>query len=291
MSEVQVQILDVNEIDTALIQQDEQNALALAEQELEKLLANDPNLLDMWGGENIEEGDTGQPPRLKIRQPTTDADDVPEGHFYNTLTGEHWEALEVVPVLPLGPTYIEYYRPFERGQSPFCASNDGVMPRESTDQRPLLDRKPGPCASCPQASWNGDEKPLCTRQRNFMLMIRETGEVLHLTWERSANKSAKQLTALMKSVGIRKSIFLTLKHTVNEKGKFYVPMASGGKKLDTKELLNVIEARAEVDRLVKSGAIQIVAEEDYDTPDGNGASHASDAGNMGEVDESDSIPF
>jgi hypothetical protein len=282
----------IMELDTALAIADNDKALAVAEQQLAALLAEDPNLLDMWGGENLEEGDTGQPPRLRICQRTTDVENVEQGHYFNTLTGESWATLEVVPLLPLGPTYAEYFKPFKRGEPPFCASDDGKMPRESTERRPLQRRRTGPCADCPAKDFgpNG-EPPDCTRQRNFMLMNRASGEMLHLSWERSANKKAKQLTAIMKGAGIRKSVILTTIDTKNEKGTYFVPAVLGGDLLPADELVRVIQARAEVNRLIASGDIQIVADEDVDLADNGNGGATSHTTTVDSPFTEEAIPF
>jgi hypothetical protein len=272
-----------NDIDTALIEADEQTALAQAEQQLQELLAADPNILDMVGGENLEEGDTGQAPRLKLCQPTTTDTTAQMGEFYNTLTGEVFSAVEVIPLQPLSATRCEYFRPYKKGEPPYCASDDGKMPRESTDRRPLQNPKPGPCASCPSAQWdNENNKPsLCTRQRNFMVMIRQSGEIAQFTMQKSGTKTAKHFTSLMISAGIRKSVIFTSKYVEDDSGKYYVPLATAGGRLPADELIRTIEVRKEVQRLVNLGAIKVASEDEIDY--GNG-------GNGGDGSVSDSSP-
>jgi hypothetical protein len=284
-----------NDIDTALAVADEQTALVQAEQQLEKLLKDDPNLLDMWGGENLEEGDAGQPPRLKLCQRTTPDTTAEPGQFFNTLTGETFDAIEVIPLLPLASTRIEYFRPYTKGEAPYCASDDGKMPRETTERRQLQNRKEGPCETCPSAKWGDPETPggkripsVCVRQRNFMVTIRQSGELAKVTMQKTGTPSARQTTALMIAAGIRKSMFLTSKFVQNDSGDYYEPIVTGGGLLPTAELLRVIELRGEVDRLVKSGEIKVAAEEESDYTNGTSANGGS--ANT-EVTEEDDIPF
>ena len=288
--------MTMTDIDTALAVKEEQTALALAEQQLEQLLADDPNLLNMWGGENLEEGDAGQPPRLKLCQNTTPDAPAESGQFFNTLTGETFDAIEVIPLLPLVSTRIEYFRPYTKGESPYCASDDGKMPRESTERRQLQNRKDGPCATCPAAQWGDPEVPggkripsICVRQRNFMVMIRKSGDMAQITMQKTGTPSARQTTALMIAAGIRKSMFLTSKFVQNDSGDYYEPIVTGGGLLPTAELLRVIELRGEVDRLVKSGEIKVSAEEEIDYT--NGGNGSADAGYVDAEDDVSSMPF
>ena len=288
--------MTMTDIDTALAVKEEQTALALAEQQLEQLLKDDPNLLDMWGGENLEEGDAGQPPRLKLCQSTTPDKPADPGQFFNTLTGETFDAIEVIPLLPLASTRCEYFRPYTKGEPPYCASDDGKWPRESTERRPLQNRKDGPCATCPSTQWGDPEveggkriPSPCTRQRNFMLMIRKSGEMAQLTMQKTGTPSARQTTALMIASGIRKSMFLTSKYVQNPSGDYYEPIVTGGGLLPTAELLRVIELRGEVDRLVKSGDIKVSAEEEIDYT--NGGNGSGDAGDVEVEDDVSSMPF
>lgn len=264
-----------------------------AQAQIDQMLAEDPDLLNMWGGENLEEGDTGQPPRLKLAHRDNDEIGVRAGQFYNTLTGETYETLEIVVLLPLGPTRVEYYRPFTKGEAPLCASDDARMPRETTDRRPLQDPKPGPCERCPSAQWNDGPKgervsPPCTRQRNFMITLRaEPEEYMRYVLQRTAIPAARNITALAKAAGIRKSIVLASKFIESDKGDYYEPFAVGGSRLNTEELLRVIEARAEVDRLVREGAIRVAADEEVDFDESNG--YVADAP-PDQVEEED-LPF
>lgn len=247
-----------------------------AQTQLEKMLAENPDLLDMWGGENLEEGDVGQPPRLKLAHRDDDEIGVKAGQFFNTLTGETYDALEIVVLLPLGPTRVEYYRPYTRGEPPLCASDDCKMPRQVSDRRPLQDRKAGPCATCPQAQWADGPKgervsPPCTRQRNFMVTLREEPEeYMRYVLQRSAIPAARDITALAMAAGLRKSMVLASKFVKSDKGDYYEPIVTGGERLKPAELLRVIEVRAEVDRLVREGAIRVAADEEVDFNESNG---------------------
>jgi hypothetical protein len=256
-----------------------------AERQLAVLLESDPNLLDMIGGEHLEEGDTGQPPQLKICQKEDPDLEVKPGHFYNTLTGESWEVLEIVPLMPLNVTRANYFKPYTKGEPLLCASDDGKMPREVSERRPLTNRQPGPCAMCPEAQWIDGARPACSRQRNFMLMVRDTSDVLSMMWQISAVPAARQLTALMKSAGIRKSVVLATKFTRGDSGDYYEPVVASGERLPTDELIGVIETRKEISRLIAEGRIVTEAEDTMDIDANGGGMPAVDN------DDEDPLPF
>ena len=90
--------------------------------------------------------------------------------------------------------------------------------------------------------------------------------------QKTGTPAAAKATALMIAAGIRKSMFLTSKFVENDSGKYYEPVVTGGGRLPADELLQTIDVRKEVMRLVKSGEIKVSAEEESDYANGNGAS-------------------
>lgn len=244
-----------------------------AELELQELLLNDPHLLDMRGGEHLDDGDTGQPPRIKICQDTDPELELTAGQWYNTLTNDTYDSLSFAILQPLGATRCWYFEPYTEGEPPYCASDDGEIPRESTDRRPLQDRQDGPCEGCLKAAWPSDDdprkRPYCNRQRNFMLAAEEedgSWTPVHLMLQVSGIDAAKRLTALAKSCGLR-NLLVSRSNFVSKDGyKYYVPFFGKGASLTTKErkadLVAIIKMRDEVERLLDTGKMVIHADEE-----------------------------
>ena len=154
-------------------------ATELAVQEERALLAQleESGALFVAGEENLAPGDIGMPPRLRISQPNRPIEAsttvAPPGSIVNTLTGEIYEdGLEIVPLVFLPRTRVMWPEDFKTTNDPLCASDDGVMPSQSADNRTLTSPQLGPCADCPfsQFGENG-EAPPCKLQRNFLVMV------------------------------------------------------------------------------------------------------------------------
>ena len=247
-------------------------ALAVqAKQELQALLAADPTALDMVGGENLTAEDLNIfPARIKIAHQDDSDTGAKAGEFFNASTGEvYGDSIEFAMLFPMKPTRVEYFTPYTKDTPPHCASDDGENPRESTDRRPLQTRKPGPCETCPQASWkdeNGVDRrsPLCSRQRNFMIAVKspKSGwDKGSLMLQKSRVKSADVLTDLMIRAGLRKSLVCASKFVEGDSGDFYVTVFGIGGKLTTPDIVELFEVRAGSKTLYDSGKMVVLADE------------------------------
>lgn len=256
---------------------------ALTVQEERELLADFD--LDIAGDENLEQGDIGMPPRLRISQPNRPIPigegEAPDGSIVNTLTEEIFASgLEIVPLVFLPRTHVMWPAKFSADNDPQCASDDGKHPSSSSDARTLTNPQRGPCADCPSAKFGADsEAPACKMQRNFLVWLVEQGEPAILTMQSTALTSARQLTTLAKTQGLRKSISFATREVKDDRGKWFVPAFGKGRKLAVDEILALAEARDELRNLVISAD---VAEEMQD----NGSDAPRDL-----QPEEDPIPF
>ena len=269
-----------NDIDTALVVRDEK--------ELEALLVDVD--LTVAGEENLESGDIGMPPRLRIssqNRPIEVGDkEASPGSIVNTLTGEIYEhGLDIVPLVFLPRTRVMWPTEFSASNEPLCASDDGRQPSISSETRTLLNAQLGPCDACPFGKFgeNG-EAPRCKMQRNFLVMLVEQEEPAILTMQSTALTPARTLTTLAKTQGVCKSIKFVTQLVKGDQGTWYIPAFTKGRKLTNAEILALVEARDELKNLVI--AADVVQE--------NGSSNGggADIGSVdAEDDDEDSIPF
>lgn len=204
------------------------------------------------GMENLESGDVGMPPRLRISQPNRPieigGDEAEPGVIVNTMTGEYWQDLEIVPLMFMPKTRIMWPEGYNADNKPMCLSDDGKQP---TQERDATDPQPGPCTACPfqQFSDNG-EKPRCTMQRNFLVWVVEASEAALLTMQSTGLRAARQLTALAKVQGLRKAIIFTTVIKKNDQGRWYEPVFSRGAALAVDDIIQLAVARDEMKKLV-----------------------------------------
>jgi len=267
-------------IETALATQEEKD--------LEILLASVD--LSVAGEENLEPGDIGMPPRLRIssqNRPIKVGDQTaPPGSIVNTLTNEIYKhGIDIVPLVFLPRTRVMWPAEFNANNDPLCASDDGHMPAESSENRTLLNRQSGPCEVCTFGKFGDNgEAPRCKMQRNFLVMLVDSGEPAILTMQSTALTSARQLTTLAKTQGIRKSIKFVTQLQEGDQGTWYVPAFAKGRKLTNGEILALVEAKEELKNLVIAADVSDVMQEN-----GHGSNGGS-GGNSGHVEE-DEIPF
>lgn len=200
------------------------------------------------GEENLEDGDVGMPPRLRISQPNRPIrvgdEEVTPGNILNSLTGQMWERIEFVPVMFLSRTRVMWPEKFDAESEPLCVSDDGDVPSRGTEPMP------GPCATCPMAQFVDGARPRCAVQRNFIVWIVETGEPVILTMQSTAIASAKQLTALAKGSGIKRSITMATTKLRDSRGSWYVPVFMRGAALPASLILEIAAVRDELKNLV-----------------------------------------
>lgn len=223
-----------------------------AEQELAQL--NPADLLPT-GMDNLEPGDTGMPPRLRISQRNRPIDvgdqEAPAGSIVNTLTGEIFgTGVEIVPIVFFPTTRVMWPATFSADNDPMCLSDDGEKPIEGNGRK-VTSPADGPCSECTfsQFGENG-EPPACKRQRNFLVLLVDSMEPAILTLSSTALKSARHLTTLARTQGLRKSVMMTTREEVSDKGRWHVPAFLQGGKLDAVSILSIIERRDELQNLV-----------------------------------------
>lgn len=208
--------------------------------------------LGVAGEENLNTGDIGMPPRLRISQPNRPIQlgdtEITPGHVVNTMTGETWERLDIVPLVFLPSTRVMWPEAFSESSKPECVSNDGENPDLTRED--LANPQPGPCVTCPMSQFVDGGKPRCNMQRNFLVWLVGNNEPAILTMQSTGIKEAKNLTALAKMSGIKKAITLTTRKVRDERGQWFVPQFIRGDVLPVQTILLLVEARNELANLV-----------------------------------------
>lgn len=256
-----------------------QELILRAEQELATLAPAD---LLPGGMENLEPGDTGMPPRLRISQRNRPIDtgngEAPAGSIVNTLTGEIFESgVEIVPMVFFPTTRVMWPPTFSADNDPMCLSDDGERPYVGVGRK-VTDPQPGPCSECAYAQFSDNgTPPACKRQRNFLVLLVDSMEPAILTLSSTALKAARTLTTLARTQGLRKSVMFTAQEMDNDKGRWHVPAFTAGNKLDAQTILTVIEQRNELANLAITADVEDVEQVTIDPkPD---------------FEESDELPF
>ena len=230
--------------------------------------------LSIGGDENLEIGDVGMPPRLRISQPNkpieVGGEKTEPGVIVNTITGAAAESVEIVPIMFLKRTRVAWPERYSADNDPLCVSDDGVMPTINGN-RTVTDPQPGPCAECPMSQFINGEKPRCNMQRNILVYVLETDEPAILTMQKTGLKEARKLTALAKMQGIKKAIVFDTSFIENDQGSWYLPTFSRGRALKLEEILPIVEAKnelanliiqADVEDFVESEPVVVAMEED-----------------------------
>lgn len=202
------------------------------------------------GMENLRPGDTGMPPRLRISSQNQPLEiggkEIQSGHIANLMTGENWKTVNVIPLVFLPVTRVMWPATYSADNAAECASNDGRFPREDAN---LRSAQPGPCANCPMSQFTNGAAPRCSEQRNFLVYVVETGEAAILTLQRTGTKSARHLTALARSTGIKRAISMTTTKVSGDKGTWWEPVFSRGEPLPVNDILAIAELRNELKNL------------------------------------------
>ena len=267
-----------------------ETALTIAEEkELQAYL--DEQDLSVAGEENLEPGDVGMPPRLRISQPNRPIqggdEDAPAGSIVNTLTNEVYpNGLEIVPLVFLPRTRVLWPEVFSTENDPLCASDDGKIPAIASDNRALCAPREGPCSECLASRFGEDgDAPRCKLQRNFLVFLVEQEGAAILTMQSTGLNPARQLTALAKMQGIAKSVRLVTQIVKDQRGQWYVPAFSAGDKLGLALIGKLIEAKRELQNLVISADVAAEMREN-----GGGTAQEAEEYNPEEI-EADRIPF
>jgi hypothetical protein len=240
-----------------------QNSLTLYSKDELAILAD----LDLGiaGLENLEAGDIGMPPRLRISQPnrpiTIGSDEARPGAIVNTLTGEQWDSLDMIVIVYLPHTRVMWPEQFSADSEPLCVSDDGGHPSRGSDMLA------GPCKVCPMAQFVEGKKPRCADQRNFLVYLPEIGEAAILTLQSTAIKEARQLTALTQGQGIKKTVTMSALKIKDDRGTWFVPRFSRGRALTIAEIMEVAEVRNEMKNLtIRADSEQVEPRGDVNEP-------------------------
>ena len=230
------------------------NDLVMYDEKDKELLESLADELRVGGEENLDVGDIGMPPRLRISQPNRPIEvggkEIDPGIIVNTMTGEHWSDVEIVPIMFLAKTRVMWPESYNADNAPECLSDDGNMPVASNGRK-VTDPQPGPCATCPLSQFGGNgEKPHCSMQRNFLIWLVASAEPAILTMQSTALKEARKLTSLAKMQGLKKSIRFTTVKCKDARGSWHVPAFSRGESLPILEILRLVEAKKELANLV-----------------------------------------
>jgi len=236
-------------------------ALVVTSEEVRALLAQLDGL-DLFpaGQENLEAGDTGMPPRLRISQrnrPIQIGDsEVPAGRIVNVLTGEAYDHLEIVVVVFLPRTRVLWPDAFSADNSPVCLSDNGKTPLRNGGARGATNPRRGPCETCKESEFCDGVAPACKLQRNFLVYMPETKEPAILTLSSTALKAARHLTQLAKTTGLKRAVIMTTQDKDSDQGRWHVPAFTKGRKLDVPEILGLVEVRNELQNLVVKADLQ-----------------------------------
>ncbi len=184
-------------------------------------------------------------PQLRIRQPTSDVDNVPEGKFYNVLTHEHYDTLYVIF---LKSSWGRLYFDRDAGML-ICRSVDRIQPSPSVEEPPA-----SVCAACPYSKWENNQPPKCREVlNNILLMGSQLAEDFRIEdfspcLMTIAGTSIKPMKAFVSGlVAKRKPIYsvvsqLSLEKRTGTVGKYYVLKISTVRELTPEQIATVKEA-------------------------------------------------
>ena len=242
--------------------------LTVYEEQSGEIMLPDDLDLNVAGQENLEDGDVGMPPRLRVSSQNRPIENTSPGQIVNTLTGAIYDAVDFVPMVFLISTRAKWPLDFNADNIPLCVSDDGEYPVQ--DMNRVSDPMTGPCAMCPDAQFgpNG-EAPRCKKQRNFLVSILPDHEPAIITLSSTGIAPAKHLTALAKMTGIRKAVTMATKLVSNDKGNWWLPVFVQGRKLANNEILTAIELRDGLKNLVEENLTADLERENGSAPTGD----------------------
>jgi hypothetical protein len=222
------------------------------------------------GIENLKERDFAPLPRWKLVQGTSTFEgvDVPPepGTWFHTGTKRSYPVLHFAGLKFLNDTYAWFVEPYDPSNPPYCYSDDGINPAIPTDRRPMLDRQPGPCATCPKSQWgDNDESPLCAEQRNLLIAAvdQENGLVMpgQLTLRRSMMRAARELTSHMGNVGLMAYLVGVPYDYTNPKGMRWKKPAFGiGKAFSEGAIREMVRLKKVLVAQLEAGDLVVEAE-------------------------------
>ena len=200
------------------------------------------------GEDNLQPGDTGMPPRLRISSQNRPIEGTQPGDIVNTLTGAVSRSVEFVPMVFLPTTRVMWPATFDANNVPMCVSDDGVNPLN--DQNRATNPQNGPCAACPYSKFSDDgTPPTCKAQRNFLVLTLDYEPAI-ITLSSTGIAAAKQLTAMARMTGIRKAIVIATRQVTSDKGTWWAPQFVVGRKLGNDEMMLAADFRNGLKNLI-----------------------------------------
>ncbi len=237
--------------------------------------------LEVLGVENLEDGDTGQPPRLRLSSlnspiEVANGETAPPGSIVNTVTNKVYSGgVEVVGLKLLPHTRVMWPQEYASDNAPICASDNGKTPSDSV-RRKLSEPRQGPCNTCAEAQWPEGGSPPCTDQRNFLVGVLEDDETVSpaiLTMQRTSNKTASQFTSLIRMLNPKrpKSIMVTTRKEESTKGTYFIYICGEGKPLDLVQRVALRDLQLRLDSLTITADVK---EQDLNTVETVPVTHA-----------------
>ena len=173
-------------------------------------------------------------PRIKLIQSTSEEAQkglAKAGQFYNSVTGEAKDELEVV-LLVMGKSRVRFEQPYKRGAQPLCRSFDGKV---STDGEL--------CATCPYADWDkakdgGKDSPDCRQGITWMFLETDNLNSIppRMVVSGASMSDQKNFLTKLTSLGGYPPYILVTKITAeqqtNDKGIFYIAKFDFAKNAD-----------------------------------------------------------
>jgi hypothetical protein len=173
-------------------------------------------------------------PRIKLIQSTSEEaqkGQAKAGQFYNSVTGEAKDELEVV-LLVMGKSRVRFEQPYKRGAQPLCRSFDGKASTEGEA-----------CATCPYADWDkakkeGNDSPDCRQGITWMFLETDNLNSIPPRMVVSGASMSDQKNFLTKLTGLGGYppyilvTKITAEQQTNDKGIFYVAKFDFAKNAD-----------------------------------------------------------
>jgi hypothetical protein len=196
------------------------------------VVLNQPTAL-ATGGLGLD-GFSLKPAAMKLVQKTTTGDGVIPGKLLDTLSGTHYDSVQVVPLsIRVGRVYFPPSG--ELGATPICRSDDGIVPspNAAVPQSPT-------CATCDHGPkmWAKFKatgiKPDCDERFNILFVTRDSGLPYYLSINGKSITALKKLkdaiyrdVLVAKSKGEARSLFdytfeIKPVYVQGKKGSYYV---------------------------------------------------------------------
>lgn len=240
--------------------------------ELNKLLADDPDVLKALGACEVKNEDLARPPYMKVSSrnnpvKSPDGETVPPGHLVimpaATIHAPMFEAV----IIAHTPNTFAWLGDFSKGEPPVCLSDEhGLFPIAQGGGRIVTNPQAGPCRKpdahgvpqvfCTHAHWGDldpetgkNEKPTCRKQLGFVLWPLDVMEdaVVFRTHSTANTYCGQELNSLLMKLGSAYRITMTTRLVSNDStaNEWYVPIVIRGKKLTDAELLATLRIKGQ----------------------------------------------